>query len=88
MISVGAKAVELLKSARLEKHRPMFSSLGDADFVSALTRAAAAGARELHSVCAAYRREFDVPGGLAGKISKFLNDVGYIGALQIGRAHV
>ena len=79
---LGAKAVELLKSARLEKHRPMFSSLGDADFVSALTKAAAAGARELHSVCAAYRREFDVPGGLAGKISKFLNDVGYIGALQ------
>ena len=79
---LGAKAVELLKSARLEKHRPMFSSLGDADFVSALTKAAAAGARELHSVCAAYRREFEVPGGLAGKIARFLNDVGYTGALQ------
>jgi superfamily I DNA/RNA helicase len=79
---LGAKAVELLKAARLEKHRPMLLSLGDADFVSTLTKAAAAGARELAAVCAAHRREFDAPGNLAGKIAKFLSDVGYTGALQ------
>ena len=79
---LGAKAVEMLKTARLEKHRPMLSSLGDAEFVSGLSKAAANGARELHSVCAQYRREFETPGDLVGKISKYLDAVGYTGALQ------
>ena len=79
---IGAKAVDMLKAARLEKHRPMLLSLGDAEFSSTLTRKAAEGARELSEVCSRCRREFDAPGGLAGKISKYLNDVGYIGSLQ------
>ena len=79
---LGAKAVEMLKTARLEKHRPMFTSLGDAEFASGLSKAAASGARELHTLCAQYRREFDTPGNLADKISRYLNDVGYIGSLQ------
>ena len=79
---IGAKAVDMLKSARVEKHRPMLLSLGDAEFSATLTRKAAAGAKELSEVCARYRREFDAPGGLADKIAKFLADVGYTGALQ------
>ena len=79
---IGAKAVDALKAARLEKHRPMLLSLGDAEFSASLTRKAAEGARELHAVCSKYRREFDAPGGLAGKISAYLNEVGYTGALQ------
>ena len=79
---IGAKAVDQLKSARLEKHRPMLASLGDAEFASGLTRKAAEGARELSETCARYRREFDAPGDLAAKISKYLADVGYLGALQ------
>lgn len=79
---LGAKAVEALKTLRLEKHRPMLLSLGDAEFVSSLSRPAAAGARELTGVYAKFRREFEVPGGLAAKISRFLEECGYVGALQ------
>ena len=79
---LGAKAVDALKEARLTRRRPMLSSLGDAEFQSTLTRKAAEGARELSEGCSRWRKEFDTPGGLADKIAKFLNDVGYSGALQ------
>ena len=79
---IGAKAIDMLKSARLEKHRAMLASLGDAEFSATLTRKAAEGARELSEVCARYRREVDAPGNLAGRISNYLNEVGYVGALQ------
>ena len=79
---LGDKAVTALKEARRVDHRPMLLSLGDANFVSSLTRKAAEGARELSSVCARWRKEFETPGNLAGRIAKFLEEVGYTGALQ------
>ena len=79
---LGAKAVEALKSARMEKHRPMLLSLGDAEFTAGLSRPAAAGARQMAETYAKFRREFDAPGGLAAKIGSFLNECGYLGSLQ------
>ena len=46
----------------------MLHSLGAADFQASLGRAAAAGARELAELYRKFEREFDAPGGLAGKI--------------------
>jgi len=79
---LGDKAVAALKEARRVAHRPMLLSLGDAEFAAALTRKAAEGARELSSVCARWRHEFDAPGNLAAKIAKYLEEIGYTGALQ------
>jgi len=79
---IGAKAVELLKTARIEKHRPMLIYLGDEEFAAKVTKAAAAGGKGLHAVCARFRREFDAPGALAEKISNYLREVGYVDSLQ------
>ncbi len=79
---LGARAVEALKAARLEEHRPMLFSLRDPEFVSRLNRPAAAGARALTEAYAEYSGVFSSPGALAEKIGKFLSDAGYVGSLQ------
>ena len=78
---LGAKAIEMLKTARLDEHRPMLHSLGNAGFQASLGRSAA-GARELAELYRKFESEFDAPGNLAGKIGKFLNESGYVGSLQ------
>ena len=79
---IGAKVIEELKIRRLKEHRPMLLTLIDPEFNSTLSKAARTGASELGRACAEARAAFAEPGNLTGKISAYLDAVGYIDGLQ------
>ncbi len=79
---LAEKAVNALKIGRKTEHRPMFELLGTEAFRKQLTPKAAAAAREMVEVYARYAEMFATPGGLAPKISGFLQEIGYLDGLQ------
>ena len=93
---LAQKAVDALKLHRKTKHRAMFELLGEEEFRKELTpkaaeaaeagetviKAAAEAAAEFAAVCGKYRKEFEEPGNLAGKITAYLREIGYTDGLQ------
>lgn len=79
---LAQKAVDALKTGRRAEHRAMLELLGEPEFRKQFTAKAAEAAAELFAVCAKYRREFEEPGNLAGKITAYLREVGYSDGLQ------
>lgn len=79
---LAQKAVDALKLHRKTKHRAMFELLGEEEFRKELTPKAAEAAAEFAAVCTKYRKEFEEPGNLAGKITAFLREIGYSDGLQ------
>ena len=79
---LAQKAVDALKLHRKTKHRAMFELLGEEEFRKELTPKAAEAAAEFAAVCGKYRKEFEEPGNLAGKITAYLREIGYTDGLQ------
>lgn len=79
---LAQKAVDALKFHRKTKHRAMFELLGEEEFRKELTPKAAEAAAEFAAVCGKYRKEFEEPGNLAGKITAYLREIGYTDGLQ------
>lgn len=79
---LAQKAVDALKLHRKTKHRAMFELLGEEEFRKELTPKAAEAAAEFAAVCGKYRKEFEEPGNLAGKITAYLREIGYSDGLQ------
>ena len=79
---LAQKAVDALKLHRKTKHRAMFELLGEEEFRKELTPKAAEPAAEFGAVCGKYRKEFEEPGNLAGKITAYLREIGYTDGLQ------
>lgn len=79
---LAQKAVDALKLHRKTKHRAMFELLGEEEFRKELTPKAAEAAAEFAAVCEKYRKEFEEPGNLAGKITAYLREIGYSDGLQ------
>ena len=79
---IGPKAVKELKRRRAEEHIPMTATLRDEEFRKSLSARAAGELRSMQAAFAAAKQAFAVPGGLAGKIARFLDEVGYSGGLQ------
>lgn len=79
---LAQKAVDALKLHRKTEHRAMSELLGEEAFRRELSPKAAEAAAEFSAVCAKYRREFEEPGNLAGKITAFLREIGYSDGLQ------
>ena len=79
---LAQKAVDALKLHRKTKHRAMFELLGEEEFRKELTPKAAEGGAEVAAVCGKYRKEFEEPGNLAGKITAYLREIGYTDGLQ------
>ena len=79
---LAQKAVDALKLHRKTKHRAMFELLGEEEFRKELTPKAAEAAAESAAVCGKYRKEFEEPGNLAGKITAYLREIGYTDGLQ------
>jgi ATP-dependent DNA helicase UvrD/PcrA len=83
---LGDKAIKRLKDLRESAFMPMTELLGHEDFISGLSSAGAAGARELSGVMKKYRDTFNSPGALAAKITDYLDEVGYLkGMIRIYR---
>ena len=79
---LAQKAVDALKLHRKTKHRAMFELLGEEEFRKELTPKAAEAAAEFAAVCGKYRKEFEEPGNLSGKITAYLREIGYTDGLQ------
>ena len=79
---LAQKAVDALKLHRKTKHRARFELLGEEEFRKELTPKAAEAAAEFAAVCGKYRKEFEEPGNLAGKITAYLREIGYTDGLQ------
>ncbi|MBE6390720.1 MAG: ATP-dependent DNA helicase Rep [Lentisphaerae bacterium] len=79
---IGPKAVTELKRRRAEQHIPMLTSLQDETFISTLSAKAKNELRSMLDAFAHARKEFATPGGLTGKVIKFLDEVGYSMGLQ------
>lgn len=79
---LAQKAVDALKLHRKTKHRAMFELLSEEEFRKELTPKAAEAAAEFAAVCGKYRKEFEEPGNLAGKITAYLREIGYTDGLQ------
>ena len=79
---IGPKAVTELKRRRAEEHVPMFTTLKSDSFISTLSAKAKAELQTMLNAFSVAKSEFSQPGGLTGKVIRFLDSVGYSGGLQ------
>ncbi len=79
---LGEKVVEELKNGRARLHRPMLEHLGSPELATKLSAKAATAAADFAKLLGKFREEFTHPGNLAGKITRFLKEVGYTEGLQ------
>ena len=81
---IGDKAVSELKQLHKQKNEPMGRLLGSPEYLAHLSGKAHNGAQHLHEAIGKYRKLFEEPGDIAGKIKDYLRDVGYLdGFLKI-----
>ena len=79
---IGPKAVNELKRRRAEQHIPMLATLRSAEFAATLSAKARTELQTMLNAFAQAERDFATPGGLTGKVIRFLDDVGYSNGLQ------
>ena len=79
---LAQKAVEILKEMYLAQKTPMLRLIEKDEFLNAVSGKGAAAAKELTAAFAHAREVFTVPGNLAGKISSFLREVGFLDGMQ------
>ena len=79
---LAQKAVEILKEMYLAQKTPMLRLIEKDEFLNAVSGRGAAAAKELAAAFAHAREVFAVPGNLAGKISSFLREVGFLDGMQ------
>ncbi len=77
------KAVEMLKQLKGAYHKPMTELLRHEEFHAGVSAAASKSARTLGYQLIDWRKEFEsTPGGLALRVERYLNEVGYLDGLQ------
>ena len=83
---IGDKAVMRLRDLRKAVSAPMQDILSESAFSESVTKGAANSAANLAAAVRKAREAFSTPGGLADKVTDYLEDVGYLnGFLKIYR---
>ena len=83
---IGDKAVMRLRDLRKAASAPMQELLTESAFAESVTKNAATSAANLAAAIRKAREAFSTPGGLADKVTDYLEDVGYMnGFLKIYR---
>jgi superfamily I DNA/RNA helicase len=83
---IGDKAIMRLRDLRKAASSPMQELLTESAFSDSVTKAAANSAANLAAAVQKARDAFSSPGGLADKVTEYLEDVGYLnGFLKIYR---
>ena len=75
---IGDKAVMRLRSLRKAANTPMQELLSESAFAESVTKAAANSAANLAAAVQKARDAFSTPGGLAEKVTDYLEEVGYL----------
>jgi len=79
---VGEKAILKLRELGKSQHRPLLSLLNDPEYTKAVTKPAASACAALAGAIQEAKEKFAQPGGLAGKVTEYLEAVGYLNGFQ------
>ena len=79
---LGDKAILMLRDMQKQKHKPLLALLGSDEYLSSITKHAAASARAFTECISAFREIFSEKGSLAFHAQDYLDQIGYLHGLQ------